>query len=65
MVRKIFLGAAALAMGALPVATLARQAEPVAGENELAGQGTIFFLAGIAAVALAIVLLPEDEPASP
>ena len=66
MVRKTFLAAAALGIVALPAgATLAREAAPVSGESELAGQGTIFFLAGIAAVALAIVLLPEDSPASP
>ena len=66
MVRKTFLAAAALSVMAVPAGTtLAREAAPVTDENGLAGQGTIFFLAGIAIVALAVVLLPEDQPASP
>lgn len=66
MVRKTFLAAAALAVAALPIgATLAREVAPISDENGLAGQGTIFFLAGIAVIALAIVFLPEDQPASP
>jgi hypothetical protein len=58
--------AAAAALAAAPLgATLAREAAPVSGENGLAGQGTLFFLAGIAVIALAVAFLPEDQPASP
>ena len=66
MIRKIAFSAAALGLAAAPWgATLAREAAPVSGENGLQGQGTVFFLAGIAIIALAVVLLPEDRPASP
>lgn len=66
MIRKFALGAAAAGLAMAPAATsLAREAAPVADANELAGQSTMFFLAGIAIVALAVVLLPEDQPASP
>lgn len=66
MLRKIALAAAAAGLSIAPLgATFARESAPVSGENELAGQGTIFFLAGIAIIALAVVLLPEDQPASP
>lgn len=66
MVRKFFFALASLGLAAAPAgATLAREAAPVAGESELAGQGTLFFLAGIALIALAVVFLPEDQPASP
>ena len=59
--------ASALGLAVAPIAANAAQrvSAPVTGENALKGQGTLFFLAGIAAVALAIVLLPEDQPASP
>ena len=67
MIRRIACAAALLALIAAPVAAEAvtRESKPLSGQNGLAGQGTIFFLAGIAVVALAIVLLPEDQPASP
>lgn len=66
MVRKIALAFATVGFAAAPLgASLAREAAPVAGENELKGQGTLFFLAGIAVIALAVVFLPEDRPASP
>ena len=66
MTRKIALLAAAAGLAAAPVgASLARDAAPVADENELAGQSTVFFLAGISIIALAVVFLPEDQPASP
>ena len=66
MIRKLALAFAAAGLTAAPLgATLAREAAPIAGENELAGQGSVFFLAGIAIIALAVVLLPEDRPASP
>lgn len=66
MFRKITLAAAAVGLVATPIgASMAREAAPVSGQNELAGQGTLFFLAGIAVIALAVVLLPEDRPASP
>lgn len=66
MVRKIFLAAAAVGLAAAPVgASLARETAPVEGESRLAGQSTMFFLAGIAITALAVVFLPEDQPTSP
>lgn len=67
MIRKTALAAAAIGLAAAPFAASAvvRSAAPVAGESELAGQGTLFFLGGIAFVALAVLLLPQDKPASP
>lgn len=66
MFRTSALAAAAAGLLFAPVAVAAaREAAPVAGENGLAGQGTMFFLAGIAVIALAVVFLPEDQPASP
>ena len=64
---RIALVAAALATAAAPIAAgaVSRPAAPVRGGSEMGGQGTIFFLAGIAFVALAVLLLPEDQPASP
>lgn len=67
MVHRFAIAAALLGMVSAPIAASAvtRKAAPVSDENGLAGQGTLFFLAGIAVVALAVVLLPEDQPASP
>lgn len=70
MVRKLFAAVAAAGLVAAPIgATFAREAAPISDENALGGvgtsQGTIFFLAGLAIIALAVVLLPEDQPASP
>jgi hypothetical protein len=66
MVRKFALATAAAGLAAAPAgASLAREAAPVDGESRLAGQSTMFFLAGIAVIALAVVFLPEDQPASP
>ncbi len=67
MVRQFAYATALLGLVSAPFAASAvtREAAPVSDENGLAGQGTLFFLAGIAIVALAVVLLPEDEPASP
>lgn len=67
MVRRLALATAVLGVLGAPIAASAvtREAAPVEDENGLAGQGTVFFLAGIAIVALAVVLLPEDQPASP
>lgn len=66
MVRKSIFALAAAGLIAAPVgASVAREAAPVAKANALAGQGTVFFLAGIAIVALAVIFLPEDQPASP
>ena len=66
-VRSFLMGGAAAALAATPIAAeaLVREAAPIDGEQGLAGQGTLFFLAGIALIALAVVLLPEDQPASP
>ena len=66
MTRKTLLALAASGLIVAPVgASMAREAAPVKEANELAGQGTLFFLAGIAVIALAVVFLPEDSPASP
>ena len=67
MTGKLALSTATLGLVLSPIAAVAanRAAAPVAGENRLAGQGTLFFLAGIAIVALAVLFLPEDQPASP
>jgi hypothetical protein len=66
MIRKFVHAAAVAGLVATPVAaSLAREAAPVAGENELGGESTLYFLAGIAVIALAVVFLPEDQPASP
>lgn len=67
MVRKFALAAALLGLVSAPIAAsaVARETAPVSDENSLSGQGTVFFLAGIAIVALAVVFLPEDQPASP
>lgn len=67
MILRFALAAAMLATAAVPIAASAvtRPAAPTTDENALSGQGTLFFLAGIAIVALAVVLLPEDQPASP
>ena len=66
MIRKTALAAAAAGLVVAPAgASLVRQAAPVDGESALAGQSTPFFLAGIAIIALAVVFLPEDQPASP
>lgn len=65
MSRKIALATAAAGLAIAPIGAMAREAAPVQGENRLAGQGTLFFLGGIALIALAVVLLPEDRPVSP
>lgn len=67
MTGKLALSAAALGLLVAPVAAGAanRGAAPVEGASRLAGQATTLFLAGIAVIALAVVLLPEDQPASP
>lgn len=65
--RPALLAAGAAALVATPIAAsaVAREAAPVEGEAGLSGQGTLFFLAGIAVIALAVVFLPEDQPQSP
>lgn len=69
MIRNLALTAAAFALAGTPLAAQAalRAAAPAKDANGLRGQGTPFFLAGIAIIALAVVFLPEDndEPASP
>ena len=67
MVRQMAFAAAVAGLLAAPVAAAAigRKSQPVTGEAGLKGQGTPFFLAGIAIIALAVVFLPEDQPASP
>lgn len=71
MFRKLASGAVIAALVATPLAAqsaraqLDRASAPVEGESELAGQGTIFFLVGIAVVAAAIVFLSEDDDDAP
>lgn len=66
MFRKTILAAAAVGLAVAPVgASLAREAAPIEGKNTLGGESTVFFLAGIAVIALAVIFLPEDQPASP
>lgn len=71
MVRNLAFIGVALALASAPVAgSLAAQNRanaPVAGASGLKGQSTGVFLAGIAAVVLAVVLLPDTNknPASP
>lgn len=66
MARRLAFAVALLGLASAPIAASAvtREAAPVSDANGFAGQGTVFFLAGIAVVALAVVLLPEDQPAS-
>ena len=66
MIRKFALAAAAAGLAVAPFgASLARESAPVAGKNDMGGESTLYFLAGIVAIALAVVFLPEDQPASP
>lgn len=67
MSRYLFLAVGALGLATAPIAASAAQraAAPITGESGLKGQGTTFFLAGIAVIALAVVFLPEDQPSSP
>ena len=66
MIRKIALTAAAAGLAVAPLAaSLAREATPIEGQNELGGESTLYFLGGIAVIALAVIFLPEDRPASP
>lgn len=65
MFRKLAFIGSAFALASLPVAgSLAaqdRSSAPVHGANGLKGQNTVVFLGTIAAVALAVVLLPEGN----
>ena len=65
--RRFTLAAAAIGLAAMPItaSAVSRENAPVSSEQGLAGQGTMFFLGAIAVIALAVVLLPEDQPASP
>lgn len=71
MVRNLAFIGVALALASAPVAgSLAAQSRasaPIEGASGLKGQSTTVFLAGIAAVVLAVVLLPDTNknPASP
>lgn len=66
MKRHVALAFAAAGVATAPVgASIVREAAPISGASELSGQGTPFFLAGIAIIALAVIFLPEDQPASP
>lgn len=72
MFRKFAAATAALALVSSPVLAvqspveIQREAAPVSDTNELggnplAGESTLYFLLGIAAVVAAIVLLSEDD----
>ena len=68
MLRKICFAGAAGAVALSPVLAQAetRSHAPIEGESAIGGQSPIVFLAGIAAVAAAIVFLSEDDdPVSP
>lgn len=71
MIRKLVLASAGFAMAATPVAAqqiraeIQRQSAPASAGNELGGDNTLFFFAGIAVVAASIFLLSEnDDPVS-
>lgn len=71
MIRKLVYLSAASSLFATPIMAQSvsaqdRSSQPVDGESELAGQASYLFLAGIAVVAAAIVLLSQDDdPVSP
>ncbi len=71
MLRKLALAGAGMALVATPLAAeqvaaeLSRDTAPIAGESELAGQSTIFYVLGIAAVVAAVILLAEDDDDDP
>ena len=65
--RNILLASAALSLAAAPVAAqqakadVQRQSAPVSEQSELAGNTTLFFILGIAAVVAGIILISEDD----
>ena len=67
MFRKLALATAALSLASTPVvaqqaaAQVQRDAAPVSETSELAGNATLFFILGIAAVVAGIVLISEDN----
>lgn len=63
MVRRFIAGALAFGLVSAPIAATAveRQAKPASGASELAGTNAVFFIAGIAAVVAAVLLLPEED----
>ena len=71
MVRKLALAAGIVALSTAPLAAsqaraqLSRDAAPVGDASDLGDSNTIYFIAGIAAVAAAIVLLSEDGDDAP
>lgn len=73
MIRRSLAAIATLGLVAAPLAAgqaqgLLRSSAPVVDGSELSANSNLFFFAGIALVAAAIVLLAEDEegaPASP
>ncbi|MCV0382505.1 MAG: hypothetical protein K5799_03485 [Erythrobacter sp.] len=66
--RRLVLPIATLALVASPLGAQValRDTAPVEGANELGGESSLVFIAGIAVVAAAIVFLSEDDdPVSP
>ncbi|UVI40450.1 hypothetical protein [Qipengyuania spongiae] len=66
--RRLVLPMAALTLVATPLGAqiASREAAPVEGANRIGGESSLVFIAGIAVVAAAIVLLSEDDdPVSP
>lgn len=61
----LLFAAASVAIAPVAATAASRAAAPVERENGISGSGNLFFLAAIAVVAAAVVLLPEDQPASP
>ena len=67
--RKLLAAAGAAALIAAPLSAgvepFARSSAPVDGASELANNSSLLFLAGIAAVAAAVLLLSVDEEDTP
>lgn len=72
MFGKTIIAVAALALASAPVAAqqanaeLARESAPTSERSELAGNTTLFFILGIAAVVAGVILISEndDDPVS-
>lgn len=70
MVRNILAAISAFALAAAPVAAQAadRQSSPVSSKEDVAGVSTVWILVGLVAVAVAIILIADDNndnPSSP
>ena len=68
--RKLLTAASALSLIVAPMAAQAseRQPSPAAAKDDLAGIGTLWVLAGLAVIAVAVILIADNNhhhPASP